>query len=220
MNIMLLLMFSFFNDYRHVNIDSSISRTKNPDVKVCYLNNELMYYDNFIDTDCNIYLHSKAKRYTLHINKDYNNFNLCNQMPISNITAYKDTLFFIASKEFLKYCYNSTTDSIEFVSHTNLDEMFNQDILYYARNIFLDYPNLIGYTDIFISKTLDKNDMLYYFRVNLQDNSIKKFKKIDYPSGLYWAVYQPRNIIDFSKKSYLVTDITEYKITMIVCLVK
>lgn len=207
-------MLALFNSYTQVDIDNKLTYRELFYIDYCNIDGKIAYYSKCIDENCNINLYlttEKNKAYVININSEYNNYNACGSTLISNIVTYKDTLFFVTSKKLLKYYYNKSSDSIEFINAIDLEKLFSRDILYYANNIYLNYPNIYCEKSDYNSKRLDEG-VFYYFKINLQNIAENKFKKFEYPSGFYWSVVKPRNIIDFGRENYLITDITNYKI--------
>lgn len=210
----IFLFLSLFNSHETITLDSNFNRKGFFDNDYCIFNGNLAYYSKLMNNDCEIKLFTisnPSKKYLIHVNKEFNNYNTCNMMLVSNIATYKDSLYLITSKKILKYVYNPKSDSIEFSKYIDLVGILNKDILYFANELYLDYPYIYGIKSEYNSKRLDEG-VFYYFKINLNDNFDNKFHSIDYPAGFYWTVAGPRNIIDFSKSQYLVTDITKYEI--------
>jgi len=210
----IFLFFSLFNYHEKIDLDSNFNYNDFSNIDYCVFNGNLSYYSKLMNNNCEIKIFTISnppKKYVIHINKEFNNFNTCNMMLISNIDTYKDSLYLITSQKILKYHYNSKNDSIEFSNYIDLVGTLNKNILYFANEIHLDYPYIYGIKSEFNSKRLDEG-VFYYFKINLNNYFENKFQSIDYPAGFYWTIATPRNIIHFSKSSYLVTDITKYEI--------
>ncbi len=210
----IFLFLSLFNSNEKITLDSNYNYEGYSIVDYCVFNGNLAYYSKLMNNDCEIKLYTisnPTKRYIIHVNKEFNNYNTCNKTLISNIVTYKDSVYLITSQKILKYVYNPKSDSIEFSKYIDLVGILNKDILYFANELYLDYPYIYGIKSEYHSKRLDEG-FFYYFKINLNDVFDNKFHSIDYPAGFYWTVAGPRNIIDFSKSYYLVTDITKYEI--------
>ncbi len=210
----IFLFLSIFNTVDKKNLEQNLSFVELQNIDYCFINGELAYYSKLINNNCEIKLYSisnSPKKYVIHINKELNNFNTCNKTLISNIVNYKDSIYLITSQKILKYFYNPLIDSIEFSNYIDLIEIFNRNILYYAQQIYLDYPYFYGIKSKFNSIKHDE-ESFYYFKINLKNYLDNKFYNIDYPDGFYWTIATPRNIIDFYNNHYLVSSVTNYEI--------
>lgn len=210
----IFLFLSLFNSNDKITLDSNLNYSDYSNIDYCVFRGNLAYYSKLMNNDCEIKLYTisnPSKRYIINVNKEFNNYNTCNMMLISNIATFKDSLYLITSKKILKYVYNPKSDSIEFSNYIDLSSTLNKDILYFAKSLYLKYPYIYGIKSEYHSKRLDEG-VFYYFKINLNDYFDNKFHSIDYPAGFYWTIATPRNIIDFSKSKYLVTDITKYDI--------
>ncbi len=206
------LVSTLFSDYTNVQIhDEHFNKQYNVD----YLEfgNDHFYYDREINDNCLVNLYSfknHEKVYVLYIDKSMTNTNSCSKVLISNIVSIHDSIYFVSGQKLLKYVYNEKSDMFLFFEFIDLEYYFRKNIKYYAGTLHLQYPYLIGSKSEFNPRYPENN--YYYFKINLNNFKDNQFNNFEYPSNFYWTLFQPKTIIDFSRNSYLKSELTSYKI--------
>ncbi|GAB1372266.1 hypothetical protein MASR1M45_23280 [Candidatus Kapaibacterium sp.] len=211
-NIFILFFASLVNFQEYI-IESDDKYFNTLHIDYISINDDIYLYETIISKDCKIFLknlNDQNKEYVLELDPEFSKFKTCNKILISNIQSIKDTLLFVTSDKVLKYYFDTVGDKFDLIEVINLEEIFKKPILYYGTKIFLEYPYLYGWNDLYNSKNSSNN--LYYYKVDLNNLNIREFIELDLPKGFYWTLFQPRNIIDFTNGKFLYTNVTEYEI--------
>ncbi len=108
-------------------------------------------------------------------------------------------------------CIFNKYDGFKLQKYYDLDKIFPNKKYVSAEKLCIKDYKVIGIYDHF--STFDvKGEQFYFWTIDLKNDANNKFTSLEPPAAYYYTIFQPRNIMDYSKNKILTSEIIDYKI--------